>query len=86
VVHGLAIMASTKHSRQPFIVAELLTTNSPPCATSFLPVPVVSGQRKSARSPPPAMEVAHVRYQYLRCACGSDRIGSGVCARLESNA
>src|SRR5262245_49427757 len=76
--HGL-----DKHSRQRFMVPESITTQRPSSACSLLPLPVVAGQRQSARSPPPVMAVAHGRSQSLRCACGSDRIGAAVSSRLE---
>src|SRR5262245_6718263 len=69
--------------RQPFLVAESLTTQRPPSARFLLPIPVVAGQRQSARCPLPVMEVAHGRSQYRRCACGSDRMGAAGYARLE---
>src|SRR5262249_5751311 len=69
--HGL-----NKHSRQPFLFASPRTTN-----LSLLPGGLWS--QKKCTQPSPVMEVAHVRSQCLRCACGLDRMGAAVSARLE---
>jgi hypothetical protein len=68
----LAIMALDKHGRQPSIFVSPLTTHSVLSARSFLPVPFVSGQTKSAQRPPHGgQQSARVRYQCLNFQCGS---------------
>ena len=42
-----------------------------------------STQKKAPTDLPAVPEIACVRYQGLRRECGSVRIGSGVCVRLE---
>jgi hypothetical protein len=72
-------VALDKHGRQPSIFVSPLTTHSVLSARSFLSVPCVSGQTKSAQRPPHGgQQSARVRYQYLNFQCDSVTMGSRV--------
>jgi hypothetical protein len=83
VVGGLAMRALDKLYGQPYIVGDSLTTKSTPSARSFLSVPVVSGQTKSAQHPlHRGQKSTRMRYQGLIGQCGSVTIGLGVYSQL----